>query len=627
MKDIRRIKYIFLFLFIVPLYSFSQNCATIEAPDAEFEYITQFAHFEKGWYDEWLQYTDGQKIYPAGLPKLKKWDHPYMKYGYTAAMHEDSHASDVSNLPGPYLENVEVQYFHVLLKGGYFSGMCPAYAFLDDSTMVTLAFGRANTILLLLDISDTMRVLDHMPIPGRGNSALELAGKKGRSKIFSNTAGGAYFYLSGKDRIYIPGANNNILRVEIVDRQLNEKEVKTINLKSQIEAGNLVDKSLSDKDKLNLMTALIPDANGNVWFTSRQGIVGLIHRTERTEDGCPKVYATFIGLFGIVEKINRYFGGDYDNVKEIPLFQEYDEFNPEFRAAFRKQFMIDSKTREEIQNSFSVGKDGVYIVSNFALYKLRFNEETKMIEMDPRWVEAFKQGDLVYDNDRKIKPGHLNAGSGTTPTLMGDDYVIIGDNDTNRINICVYSQETGELIFKHKLFDERGAAVENSMVAYKGSIITGNTYGFTDPFKTNPTPGGLQRFDYNEQKGTFELVENWPRSGLYDPKTATPKLSAPNGMLYVYNRSDEAFNGHHDWQITAIDFRTGYRVFYIKPYFNKGEFEDNIGPVMKWGSLGTKNYDRKVFNNIWGTFTFGPGNSFYIGAYRGFIRVSSTKEK
>ena len=55
----------------------------------------------------------------------------------------------------------------------------------------------------------------------------------------------------------------------------------------------------------------------------------------------------------------------------------------------------------------------------------------------------------------------------------------------------------------------------------------------------------------------------------------------------------------------------------------KGTFKDNINLFMKAGSLGNKHYDRKVFNNIWGTFTFGPQNSFYLGTYRGFIRVSS----
>jgi hypothetical protein len=165
--------------------------------------------------------------------------------------------------------------------------------------------------------------------------------------------------------------------------------------------------------------------------------------------------------------------------------------------------------------------------------------------------------------------------------------------------------------------------VENSVVAYYNSLIVGNTAGYMDPFKQNLTPGGIMRFDFNEEKRTYERVENWPAAGMYDCKSATPKLSTPTGLIYVYNRSDVPFNGHYDWQVTGIDFRTGLRVFYLKPYFNKGEFDDNISFLLKAGSLGMKNYDRKVMNNIWGTFTFGPGNSFYIGTYRGFLKVSS----
>jgi hypothetical protein len=231
---------------------------------------------------------------------------------------------------------------------------------------------------------------------------------------------------------------------------------------------------------------------------------------------------------------------------------------------------------------------------------------------------------LVYDNDGTIKPGHLNAGSGSTPTLMGTEFVAIGDNDTTHVNICVYDQETGKLVYKHKLFgDLAGSTVENSIVAYDNSFVVANMYCYTDPFKNNLTAGGLARFDYNEEIGNFELREDWPQRGLIDCKTVTPKLSAPSGMIYVYNPSDQDFNGHEGWRVTAIDYRTGLRVFYIESYFNKGEFNDNLGVVMKWGSLGTKNYDRKVFNNIFGTFTFRPGNSIFIGAYRGFIRFSS----
>ncbi|MBW2687202.1 MAG: hypothetical protein JRE19_14995, partial [Deltaproteobacteria bacterium] len=91
-----------------------------------------------------------------------------------------------------------------------------------------------------------------------------------------------------------------------------------------------------------------------------------------------------------------------------------------------------------------------------------------------------------------------------------------------------------------------------------------------------------------------------------DAKTATPKLSTPRGLIYVYQRDDEPVNGHHDWMLTAIDFRTGWRVFRIKGYFNKGEFDDNVTRIVQRAALGKGNYDRKVFNNIWGTFTFGP---------------------
>jgi len=49
----------------------------------------------------------------------------------------------------------------------------------------------------------------------------------------------------------------------------------------------------------------------------------------------------------------------------------------------------------------------------------------------------------------------------------------------------------------------------------------------------------------------------------------------------------------------------------------------SISFLMKSFSMGLKNYDQKVFNNIWATYTFGPNNSIFIGAYRGFLKFSS----
>lgn len=587
-----------------------------------FESTQKFANLELGWYPEWLEHTNGDSILPKPLPDQPKWDHPYMKNGYTAAMHEGPRASDVSNRPGPTIKNPKVQYFHVLQKGGDFSGMCPTFAFINDSTMATLSFGRANTTLLLLDIKDTIKVLDYMPVPGRGSTMFELAGKKGRGKIFSNTAGGAYSYISDNNNIYIPGANNNVLRVKVEGRKFDHN-VASINLKEQIEAGNLVDEHFTKKEAYNQLTALMPDTQGNIWFTSRQGVIGLIHRNDRTEEDCPKIYATFIGYFGLKDKIQKHYPHAMDRYYALEPFIQTHNISQNIRKRAREILGSKPDEHEEIQNSFSVGKDGVYIVSNLALYKFRFNEESKKIELDPKWEKTFAKGELVYDNDMEIKPGHLNAGSGTTPTLMDDRFVAICDNAEGNINLCIFRQDTGELVSKNPLFGEDGSAVENSAVAYDNSYIVANTYGYTDPFKINDTPGGIMRFDYDSGSDSFKEVEGWPKSGIYDCKTATPKLSTRTGMLYVYNRSEDPFDGHHDWQVTGIDYRTGLRVIYSKLFFEKNGFKDNISMVLKKGSLGTKNYDRKVFNNIWGTFTFGPNKSFYIGTYRGFVRVSS----
>src|SRR3954462_8606961 len=65
-------------------------------------------------------------------------------------------------------------------------------------------------------------------------------------------------------------------------------------------------------------------------------------------------------------------------------------------------------TGEEIENSFAVASDGVYIVSEKAMYKFRAGSNLK-----PRVIWKSK-----YRNSGVQKQGQFNAGSGTTPTLL-----------------------------------------------------------------------------------------------------------------------------------------------------------------------------------------------------------------
>jgi hypothetical protein len=172
------------------------------------------------------------------------------------------------------------------------------------------------------------------------------------------------------------------------------------------------------------------------------------------------------------------------------------------------------------------------------------------------------------------------------------------------------------------IFEPGAAAVENSVVSYGDHLVVGNTYGYTDPFSENPTAGGIMRFDYDEATEGFVHVEDWPAIGHFDGKTATPKLSTAHGLLYVYHRDLDS-GDHHDWQLTAIDFRTGWPVFSIKGFFPGKDFDDNTLRIVRRMTLGKGFYGKKVFNNIWGTFSFGPDNSIFIGTFRGYVRFSS----
>ena len=623
----------FIILFFIFLEAnFAQYCTPFKVEEIDFQVSPRFVPVKVEWYPSWLEYRGSESMYPESLkPSVKKWNHPFMKDDLPSAMHEDVAASDVSNMQGPIPENATVQYFQVKEKGKEFSGMCPSFAFVDQNTMVTLSFGRANTTLLLVDIRDSLKLLDAMPIPGRGNKAMELAGKKARMALFRDTSGGAYFFLSKDNEVIIPGPDYEILYIPIKNRKFDRSRMVNFDIFEEIKAGDLIHEGLSDKEGGNKLTAVMPDGEGNIWYTSKLGIIGVIDLKNfkkgdfQTKGECPKTYSHLIGEFGVLKKIEYFFGKKYEKLEEVEFLDE-DLTLTENRRKFREFFTMDPKSREEIQNSFSIGPDGVYIVSNIALYKFRFNDQTKQIEMDPKWEKTFNESDdLIYDNDGTQKKGQLNDGSGTTPTLMDDRFVVIADNDAHRINMVIYSQEDGSLVSRHKLFGYDASACENSIVAYDNSLIIGNTSNYVDPFKDNDTPGGLSRFDLNEGTGKFEILENWPED-FVDGKTATPKMSTESGLIYVYNRQEEAEDGFNDWQLTAIDFVTGRKVFYLRPELKKGEFEDNISFLMKAMALGNKHYDQKVFNNIWATYTFGPNNSIYIGAYRGFLKFSSDKK-
>lgn len=254
---------------------------------------------------------------------------------------------------------------------------------------------------------------------------------------------------------------------------------------------------------------------------------------------------------------------------------------------------------EEIQNSLAIAEDGVYIVSDHAMYRFDVNEEG-----NPYYTWRTE-----YDRGTVAKPGAINQGSGTTPTLLdvprSDGSIAklcgITDNADGRVHVVIYDRLTGEVIAAVPVFDEGFSVSENSLIAHGRSFIVENNYTETGSgFLVSDPTGypGVTRIDMNEDCTGAEVVWESREASC----TVVPKLSAANGIVYLYTRemNDDIPEDAVAWYLTAVDFETGetlYKVF--------------TGCGRNW-------------NNSYGPITIGPNGKVYVGVFNGLISIEDT---
>ena len=204
---------------------------------------------------------------------------------------------------------------------------------------------------------------------------------------------------------------------------------------------------------------------------------------------------------------------------------------------------------EEIQNSFAVDRDAVYVVSSRRMY--RFSARRGRPHED--WSRRYRNSGIV-------KPGQADAGSGTTPTIMRDGYVAITDN-ADPMNVVVYRKRTGRRVCETPVFARGASATENSLITAGRSLFVENNYGYQDP--AGPSSGaltapGFARVDVT-RRGCRKV---WTNTTVRAP-SAVPKLSTNTGLIYTYTREPAPLlEQPYFW--TAIEARTGaiaYKVY------------------------------------------------------------------
>ena len=205
----------------------------------------------------------------------------------------------------------------------------------------------------------------------------------------------------------------------------------------------------------------------------------------------------------------------------------------------------------EIENSFAVdASGGVYIATNRKLY--RFASGRGGV---PRVAWQVR-----YPNSYRHKPGQVDDGTGTTPTVMAGGYVNITDN-ADPMDIVVYRTGNGRPVCRVPVFKRGASATENSVIVAGRSMLVENNYGYDGPTAVAAgklTAPGFARVDVDKDgRGCHRVWTNW---SVRAP-TVVPKMSLANGLVYTYVKEP----GRDDpWYWSALDFRTGktiYKVF------------------------------------------------------------------
>jgi hypothetical protein len=257
--------------------------------------------------------------------------------------------------------------------------------------------------------------------------------------------------------------------------------------------------------------------------------------------------------------------------------------------------VLDPRTRriktislnEEVENSFAVDRAAVYIVSDKRMYRFHAGKHDKPV-VDWR---------VTYENSGLRKPGQVDAGSGTTPTIMSGGYVAITDN-ADPMNVVVYRTESKlprgrtRLVCEMPVFSKGAGATENSLATAGRSLFVENNYGYQDPFGPSagaPTTPGLARVDVN--KAGNGCTRLWTNTSDAAP-SVVPKLSTKTGLIYTYIAPTDP-NGSHPWYWAAISARTGKEV---------------------WRKLAGTGL---AFNNNYAGLALGPDGAAYVGTFGG----------
>ena len=458
--------------------------------------------------------------------------HPHLARPGASTIHADGANSDVHPGPGPVGRSPEVRTIRGSTLPG---GMCATMTFDSADRLVALCASIAGFEIVLME-PRTMQALARHGLPNRPSTFAAFV-TLDPDRIMADTSGGAYFYLDDEDRVVLADSRQHVIRLAHRETGPGTWEFRVENdwdLGDHVPHDCLGATNWFPDGECDPVTAVLPDHEGRIWWVTLHGRIGTLDP-------------------------------DAGEVRSIRL------------------------EGEEIQNSFAVAADGVFIVSDHAMYAFAADADGVPVAV---WRET-------YDRGVERKLGTISQGSGTTPTLLGDEYVVITDNADERVHLLVLRRDRDlvgdRTICRVPLFEAGASAVENSVIAWGRAIIVKNDSGYKNGFEQEDwtgIAGGITRVDVRADGSGCDVV--WESDERVP--SVVPKLSAASGLAYFYTYETQP-SGENAWYLVAVDATTGATAYKVLT------------------GVGGR------FDGSWAPITLAPDGTAYVGTMRGLVAI------
>jgi hypothetical protein len=532
--------------------------------------------------------------YEVGAP------HPLAAKG-CSLMHDDMGNSDAAAASGP--RNPAATRLEVKRRSSVFpfAGMVPTFAHVcvgDETFLIGASFGirklapgRFRTLLFALDARGKP-VRNCFAIPPRDRvKPRSLKSREARAKMYRTTASGAYFVTLGRRDgavdIVIPALDETLWIVRFDGRQFGHLRRLKYNGNATDKRGELPTNGADERDDnagRHAFVAALP-----VW-----------------SDTVPSVDNSTAAYWWVT---NRGYVGVADGASPG---ERYVDLNNQYHNP-------GTSGDESVNNSIAVGAKGAFVVTNRALYRFVYREGRVHLV----WRHPYEAPELGVQSRR------LNTkGTGTTPTVLGDQYVAFTDGAA-RMRLVVVEQgpATAQLAPNYRgqtpafvNYPVLGAvagqgteqtACENSLVGFlrrdpagaTWRILVGNTWGYVTPFDDiEARDADTQGFEYVElgaEASGLKLTRVW--ASRINVGTAVPKLSLSDRVVYVYSFDRSATS--MTWSLVGLDVEGGGAECYRRTVF-----DDHRDPG--------KPYKVSNHDNAWGTMVL-TGGGAAIAAWRG----------